>query len=145
MTKSKTLSPHDFAKYFALKDEVDNMSYAICNRLMEIVFVICECLNHKKPDAIYFPNAVGDDSIGSPKINHDDELTYVFFIANGNKPQLKTKVRDYSYSIPINFMYLELNQIKNIINKEINFNKEELINSAKNKLTREELLALGID
>ena len=156
--QTKPLTPEYIERYNSINDEAEKMAWEIGNRVGDIVDTICEVFNIKPPDSIWFPGA-GEGDIGMPDVaGVSGEVYYEY---SENNLQMNTSDHCYGYSIPESYLYMTLEDIKTDVQSQIDADKmrtqkqkerriqktkqkKEALESAKSKLTKEEMKALGI-
>ena len=156
----KPLGPGTLEAYVALQKQANDMAWDIGNHLGEVVNSICDVFGVKHPDSIYFDDAAEGD-IGVPRLDRDF-IEYIFWAEYGSaNPDISTSETDFLESIPKEYMYIRLDQVKADVRRQINFDKDKkveqeakrakasnkkksIIDAAKAKLTKTERKALGL-
>jgi hypothetical protein len=156
--QTKPLTTEYIEKYNSINDEAEKMAWEIGNRVGDIVDAICKVFNIKPPETIWFPGA-GEGDIGMPDVA--GVSSEVYYEYSENNLQMNTSDHCYGYSIPESYLYMTLDDIKADVQSQIDADekckqkqkerhaqkakqKKEALESAKSKLTKEEIKALRI-
>jgi hypothetical protein len=154
----------DIARYKDAKRTFEQVQETITTRIDEIIDVIFLAFGKKRSNNHYwyFYDANEEDSLGTLKINDNDEEELSFVGSSFPRDFQKKSGWDYGIGFPQKFLFMSNDEIIEYIHKEIaneekkkklttkqkkeeaKHKKEQLAKAVKSKLTAEELQALGI-